>query len=49
MIDSWRSKINEAETAEIFILPKDTFNDVEKRLRSISDGVIDLSSSNHAG
>ena len=48
MIDSWRSKINEAETAEIFILPKDTFNDVEKRLRSISDGVIELSSSNHA-
>jgi len=43
LIESWREVISQCETLEFFLLPKGTFPETERVLKSITDGVIVIS------
>ncbi|MFQ6135451.1 MAG: hypothetical protein ACE5KU_06545, partial [Nitrososphaerales archaeon] len=43
LIESWRGTISENETVEFFLMPKGTFPETERVLKSVVDGVISIS------
>ncbi len=42
MFEGWKDRIKSNRTVEFYLLPKDAFHEVEKKMMSIVDGVIEI-------